>query len=765
MIESPPDLFAQLVDSAPDAMILTGTDGVIRLVNLRAEELFGYARSELLGQRIELLVPERFREAHVGHRGGYVAAPKRRPMGSQLELSGRRRDGSEFPVELSLSPITTPDGTLVAAAIRDVSVRKRAELRFRALLESAPDAMVIVDHDGRIVLLNAQAERLFGYPRAELLGEVVEKLVPKRLRATHGAHRHGYMRDPKTRNMGSGLELYGVRKDGTEFPVEISLSPLESEEGGWISSSIRDITDRKQAEARARLASDRLLSAVESIQDGLALYDARDVLVLGNSTCRQLFATIIEGPIVGRRYGELLDAALASGLFDLQGESGEAFRERLVLYHQNPVGNFDFKTGAGHTFRMTDRRTLEGGMVSTLWDVTEDVELVAERERAQKLAEDASAAKSEFLSSMSHELRTPLNSILGFAQLLQIDKKTPLNERQKDKLEHVLKGGEHLLRLIDDILDLSHIEAGRVMVSPEPVAVSDVLSEVKTALEPMAERAGITLSFEESRARVVADRTRFAQILINFGSNAIKYGKAGGRATLRVSEPRPGSVRISVEDDGLGIPFEKQDRLFQPFQRAGQETGPIQGTGIGLAITKRLAELMRGQVGFESSPGVGSRFWVELPEHDARARAVADAEASQATASSLSGSAGRRYSLVYIEDNPSNIAFMQELIAELERVNLITAPTAEVGIELVRAHLPDVVIMDINLPGMSGHDAARKLRDWPETRAIPVIALTAAAMVGDRKRAAEAGFYRYLTKPVRVTELLATLEELFTAKS
>jgi PAS domain S-box-containing protein len=761
MPDNPSELFGQLVDSAPDAMVLVAEDGVIRLVNLRAEELFGYSRGELVGQPIERLVPERFREAHVGNRGSYLSAPKRRPMGSHLELSGRRKDNTEFPVEISLSPISTTEGTLVAASIRDVTVRKRAELRFRALLESAPDAMVIVDREGRIALINAQTERLFGYQRAELLGESVEKLVPKRLRGAHLAHRHGYMREPKSRNMGSGLELYGVRKDGTEFPVEISLSPLESEEGGWISSSIRDITDRKHAEASARLASDRLLSAVESIQDGLALYDARDELVLCNSTCRQLFATVVHGPIVGRKHSELMEAAVTGSLFDLQGEAPAAFRERIAEYHKNPIGNLDFKTHDGHFLRMIDRRTLEGGIVSTLWDVTEDVRLVAERERAQKLAEDASAAKSEFLSSMSHELRTPLNSILGFAQLLQIDKKAPLNERQKEKLEHVLKGGEHLLRLIDDILDLSHIEAGRVMVSPEPVAVSDVLSEVKTALDPMAERAGITLNYEDSSLRVVADRTRFAQILINFGSNAIKYGNPNGRATLRVTRPRPGTVRVTVEDDGIGIPLDKQDKLFQPFQRAGQETGPIQGTGIGLAITKRLAELMHGNVGFRSAPASGSEFWVELPEYDAHAREVGESEALQTGASALSGSEGRRYTIVYIEDNPSNIAFMQELIAELERVSLITAPTAEVGIELVRGRLPDAVIMDINLPGMSGYDAARKLQEWPETKHIPIIALTAAAMVRDRKRASEVGFYRYLTKPVRVPELLSTLEELF----
>ncbi|HWP04823.1 MAG TPA: ATP-binding protein [Polyangiaceae bacterium] len=633
---------------------------------------------------------------------------------------------------------------------------------FRALLESAPDAMVIVDLAGTIRLVNAQTERMFGYDRSELLGQPVEKLVPHRYRGAHGLHRQGYAHDPKIRRMGSGLALYGLRKDQTEFPVEISLSPLQSPRGDLVSSSIRDITDRKQAEAAARLASDRLLSAIESIQDGVALYDAKDELVLCNSTLRQLFAGAVSGPIVGRKHAELFDAAIALPLLDLGAETLDDFRKRLAAYHADPLGTVDLKTRSGRTLRMTDRRTLEGGVVSTIWDVTDDVALVAERRRAQELAEAASAAKSEFLSSMSHELRTPLNSILGFAQLLQIDKKNPLTGGQHAKLEHVVKGGEHLLHLIDDILDLSHIEAGRVMVSAEPVDVEGVLGEVKIALDPMAARAGISVRIEPGASgQVVADRTRFSQILINFGSNAIKYGKPGGRATLAVSSPAPRIIRVSMKDDGIGIPLDKHDRIFQPFQRAGQETGPIQGTGIGLSITKRLAELMGGTVGFESTQDQGSTFWVDLPEHRVDTGAPAPSPAEHTATSSLRHAEGRRYTIVYIEDNPSNIAFMQSLIDELERVDLVTAPTAEVGIEIVRARVPDVVIMDINLPGMSGYEATAKLRSWPETKHLPVIALTAAAMLDDRKRAADVGFYRYLTKPVRVPDLLRTLEELF----
>jgi CheY-like chemotaxis protein len=286
-----------------------------------------------------------------------------------------------------------------------------------------------------------------------------------------------------------------------------------------------------------------------------------------------------------------------------------------------------------------------------------------------------------------------------------------------------------------------------------------VLDEVIATLEPMAQRAGVQLATGPVPAglpRVIADRTRLAQILMNYGSNAIKYNRSGGHVTFQVS-PADDALRISVADDGLGIPESKRARIFEPFHRAGQETGPIEGTGIGLAITKRLAELMHGSVGFASEAGRGSTFWVEIPT------ASAD-EAPVAPRPGITGSPladpGRKRKVIYVEDNPSNIAFMREVMDDLTSIELLTAPTAEIGLELVRAHLPALVILDINLPGMSGFDAVAQLKVWPETRDIPVIALSAAALARDTARARDAGFARYLTKPIKIDELTAVLEEL-----
>jgi CheY-like chemotaxis protein len=360
-----------------------------------------------------------------------------------------------------------------------------------------------------------------------------------------------------------------------------------------------------------------------------------------------------------------------------------------------------------------------------------------------------------------------LNAILGFAQLLQRDKREPLSDRHRERVNQIFDGGTQLLQLIDDVLDLSRIETGRVSMTIEPIGVVEVVTEVCATLQPLAVRHGIETRLEPVYGdvpTVAADRTRFAQILRNLGSNAIKYNRPSGQVVFAISRPRADVVRVAVHDTGIGIPAEKHDTLFQPFQRAGREMGPIEGTGIGLVITQRLARMMHGDIAFHSVAGKGSTFWIDMPAHPSLV-AVSEARRPGAVLEGATPVTDKRRLVLYVEDNLANVRFMRDLVSSLENVELIAAPRADKGIALARKRTPDVIFMDLNLPGMSGVEALVCLRSYGETKHIPVIAVASAATPRDRQRAIESGFSHYLAKPIRVDEVMAALESLFRAPS
>jgi PAS domain S-box-containing protein len=490
-----------LLDSLPDAVIMANDAGRIVLANVHAETMFGYRKHELVGEAVEILLPDRYGAAHIAHRSRFFHEPRTRSMGEGLELYGRRRDGAEFPVEIGLSPIETEEGTLVMSAIRDVTERRKAELKFRGLLEAAPDAMIIVSRNGKIVLVNTQTERLFGYARAELLDQPIELLVPPRFRGTHPQHRKDYFAEPRAREMGARLELFGLRKDGTEFPVEISLSPIETEEGTLVSSAIRDISQRRAFE--------------------------------------------------------------------------ETQRKNLELLELN------------------------------------------------RRVEEANRLKSEFLANMSHELRTPLNGILGFAELMYTDTQEPLSAEHKEYMGDILTSARHLLQIINDLLDLAKVEAGKMDFSPEAVQVPALIAEVCDVLAALSNRKKIQIEKDiaANLGPVTLDASKFKQILYNFVSNALKFTPQGGTVSIRALPVDEDLFRIEVEDSGIGIRSEDMRYLFNAFQQLDPTASKkYSGTGLGLALTKRLVEAQGGTVGVHSALGSGSTFYAELPR---RAQATA----------------------------------------------------------------------------------------------------------------------------------------------
>ncbi len=375
----------------------------------------------------------------------------------------------------------------------------------------------------------------------------------------------------------------------------------------------------------------------------------------------------------------------------------------------------------------------------------------AELANANEEAKSANQAKSAFLSSMSHELRTPLNAILGFAQILTSDTLPSTLEQKKEFANHILKSGRHLLTLINEILDLAKVESGTITLSMEPVALTDILLEVRTMIEPIAATRKVRALFPAvDGAVVMADRTRLKQVLLNLLSNAVKYNREEGAVVVSCEQSGPERLRLSVQDTGHGLNPEQLANLFQPFNRLGQEAGAQEGTGIGLVVTKRLVELMGGEIGVTSSPGVGSVFSIELASTAPLASALPERGTEAQTAPSAPPAEGEPHLVLYVEDNPANLRLVEEIVAFRRDLRLLSAPDGHLGLELAKAHRPDAILMDLNLPGMSGFEVLRQLRADPETTWIPVIALTANAMPRDIERGMAAGFHRYLTKPIDI---------------
>jgi PAS domain S-box-containing protein len=377
---------------------------------------------------------------------------------------------------------------------------------------------------------------------------------------------------------------------------------------------------------------------------------------------------------------------------------------------------------------------------------------------AMSIAQKANLAKSDFLSSMSHELRTPLGAILGFAQLMEsaVPQPTP---SQKRSIDQIIKAGWYLLELINEILDLSLIESGKLSLSPEPLSLAEVMRECQSMIEPQARQRDIRVSFPrlEIPHFVKADRTRVKQVLINLLANAIKYNKAGGTVVVDCIVSAPGRVRISVEDSGEGLSADDIAQLFQSFNRLGRAASAEEGTGIGLVVCKRLVELMGGVIGVESVVGKGSVFWVEMNLTTEPLPAASPAVASAIAHAPDPGHARLR-TLLYVEDNPANLMLVEDLITRRPDIHLLTARDGNHGVEIARASLPDVILMDINLPGISGIQALRVLAEDSTTAHIPVVALSANAMPGDIAKGLAAGFFRYLTKPIKVDEFMDTLD-------
>ena len=666
---------------------------------------------------------------------------------------------------------------------REEALLKTGALQ-NAIFNSANFSSIATDEKGVIQIFNVGAERMLGYEAADVVNKITPADISDPLEVIARAVALSTELETRitpgfqalvfkaSRGIEDIYELTYIRKDGSRFPAIVSVTALRDDHGTIIGYLLigTDNSARKQVEAEQMKLDQRLRdlqfytrSLIESNIDALMTTDPAGIITDVNKQMEAL---------TGCTRDELIGAFFKDYFTD--PERAEAaiklvLREKKITNYELTARARDGKTTvvSYNAATIYDRDRKLQGVFAAARDVTERKRLDqalqeqnVELKRARAASEKANLAKSDFLSSMSHELRSPLNAILGFAQLINSDSPPP-TPAQTASIDQILHAGWYLLELINEILDLAQVESGRLALSVEPTSLAEVMFECQAMIEPQGQKRGIKMTFPrfELPCFVDADRTRLKQVLINLLSNAIKYNRANGTVVVNAGSTgsAPERVRVSVRDTGAGLPPDQLVQLFQPFNRLGRERGAEEGTGIGLVMSKRLVELMGGEIGVESTAGLGSVFWFELNSAAVPQLRVDTAQPAANLEARAEVGAPQR-TLLYVEDNTANLMLIEQLIARRPDMRLLSARDGNLGIQLARANRPEVILMDINLPGISGIEALKILREDSATAHIPVVALSANAMPRDIEKGLQAGFFRYLTKPIKVDEFMQTLD-------
>jgi PAS domain S-box-containing protein len=656
-------------------------------------------------------------------------------------------------------------------------------------LNSIGDAVIATDAQARVTLLNPVAQKLTGWTLAQAMGQPVDEVFRIVNKVTRQPAVVPVL-DTLTHGTVQGLANHTLllARDGCEYDIADSCAPIRDADDVVVGAVLvfRNVTEEYAAQQALRQVSALQNAIFNSANFSSIATDAKGVIQIFNVGAERMLGYVAADVMNKITPADLsdpqeliarakslsaeLDTPITPGFEALVFKASRGIEDIYELTYLCKDGSRlpalvsvtalrdEQLAIIGYLLIGTDNTARRAAEVERerLDQVLRDKNV--ELEAARAAADKANLAKSEFLSSMSHELRSPLNAILGFAQLMESG--TPLpTPSQKASIEQILRAGWYLLELINEVLDLALIESGRLSLSVEPISLAEVLNDCQTMIAPLAQKRDVHLHFPQLGAPcfVGADRTRLKQVVINLLSNAIKYNRLGGNVNVTCGERAKGRLRISVQDTGEGLSPEKLAQLFQPFNRLGKEDSDEQGTGIGLVVSKRLVEQMSGEIGVTSTVGAGSVFWVEL--------ALMGAPYFNDTTAELLLPHGeksvmgvRLRTLLYVEDNRANMQLVEQLIARRPDMRLFGAEDAMRGISMAREYLPDLILLDINLPGISGWQALKILQEDTATRHIPVLALSANAMPRDIERGLAAGFFRYLTKPIRVAEFMEALD-------
>jgi PAS domain S-box-containing protein len=609
-----------LLEAAPDAMVVVNQDGEIVLLNVQAEKQFGYRRDELVGQKVKNIIPEGFAERLIADGTRTAAEALAQQIGTGIELYGRRKNGSDFPIEIMLSPLESAEGILVTAAIRDISVRKEAERhlarmesRYRGLLEAAPDAMVVVNQGGGIVLLNVQAEKQFGYHRDELLGQRVKNIIPEGFAERLIADGLRSAEDARAQKIGTGIELTGRRKDGTEFPIEIMLSPLESAEGILVTAAIRDISVRKAAEKHLAQMEGRYRGLLEAAPDAMVVVNQVGEIVLLNLQAEKQF-DYRRDELVGQKVKNIIPEGFAERLVADALRSAEDALAQQIGTGMELTGRRKDGTEFPIEIMLSPLDSAEGILVTAaIRDIT--TRKKAEANLVQKVDElnRSNEELGQFAYIASHDLQEPLRMVASYTQLLSRRYKGKLDSDADEFISFAVDGANRMQRLIQDLLAYSRVGTkGRDLLG---TSSEEALEQALVNLRSAIGESGALVTHDPLPA-VMADESQLVQLFQNLVANAIKY-QSPGIPKVHVSVTRNSGKKwiFSVRDNGLGIDSQYFERIFGMFQRLHKRE-EFDGTGIGLAICKKIVERHGGNISVESEPGHGSTFHFALAESE-----------------------------------------------------------------------------------------------------------------------------------------------------
>ena len=802
-----------LLESAHEG-ILVNVAGKHVYINQKLNEMLGYEDDELIGSGINNVVhPDKLEFVENRHKERMASG---NPP-TQYETSFITKEGKELPVEISVSNVIWHGEKASTIFARDISQRLknrtkleashhemerrvvlrteklqqeisnhklteaelfRSEQKWHSILNTVVDAIITIDINGVINAFNPATEKMFGYTVSELKGANIAMLMPEDQASVHDGFMASHLTTGQSRVLGKRRQLHGKRKNGEIFPIDIAINDFVIGDERLFSGVIRDTTETVKAENTLRESQNRLSELLTSTP----------VVIYTCKTSSDFGATYISENIT-EMMGYYPHQFTEDPAFWISGIHPDDRKKILAeLGHVFETGHHEhdyrFKICDDSYIWVHDELRLtydQEGHPTEIVGYWADISARKEAEitgiEARKEAESANNAKSDFLSRMSHEFRTPLNVILGFSQLLVSDKKESLSKQQNENVDHIVKAGKHLLELINEILYLTQIEAGRITLAMSEIPLAETINESIKLIQPLAEKQEITINCQLDNlddTYIHADPVRLREVLLNLLSNAVKYNRIKGTVSIKCDAVSKKQMRISVTDSGPGLSAEQQKLLFRPFERIHAENSQQEGSGIGLLISQRLTEAMDGTIGFTSTAGTGSTFWIELD-----LGSKPEASATEASAPKISNDSNphnneetegiipkhKEFTVLCIDDNDSGLRLVQQLLKLRPYIKTYTSNSPEKGLDIAKKEIPDLILLDINMPNMNGYEVLKHLKKNRKTSHIPVIAISANAMPEDVERGKSADFRDYLTKPIDADKFYSAIDTALTYES